>query len=353
MGQYSLKEIAKELGVSRGTLDRVIHNRGGIGSETTDRVQTYLQSIGYKPNRVGRSLARMKEMLLYVSFHDTKNEFFKEIQAGLKAAENEIADFGFKVQFEDVSKSSASQIKCIREAMRNGMSGLALSPYEPDAAFEELVDEIVKSGVPVVTFNNDVVNCGRMAYVGINYYTSGRVAGEVLAKSVKSGSVAILRRSSSYFQNQQRITGFTEVIDSFEHIQVAGSFGGSADYDSAYKNTKRIIDTVPDLHGLLMLNNESDIITATCDAVSDSGLKPFDIVTFDLPSGCQREISNGRITATVCQDPFSQGYYCVKILFKYLLDECRPTKSLYSTRLDVIYKENLDSYNKELYRSFF
>ena len=59
------------------------------------------------------------------------------------------------------------------------------------------------------------------------------------------------------------------------------------------------------------------------------------------------------MTATVCQDPFSQGYYCVKILFKYLSESVVPTRSVYSTRLDVFYRENLDNYGKELYRSFF
>jgi LacI family transcriptional regulator len=350
--QYGLKEIAKELNVSRGTLDRVIHNRGGIGPETTARVLAYLKSIGYKPNKLGRSLARRQQMDIFVSFHDTKNEFFKDVLAGLKAAESEIADFGFKMRYEEVSRNSASQIKLIKEAMRSGAAGLALSPYEPDK-FVGLVDGLVKGGKPVVTFNNDVVNSARMTHVGVNYYTNGRVAGEVLAKAVKSGAVGVIRRSSSYFQNQLRITGFSEVIDSYEDIRLAGSFSGSADYQTAYENIKRVIQSVPDLHGLLLLNNESEIITATCDAIGDSGRKPFDVVTFDLPSACQREIQNGRITATVCQDPFFQGYFCVKILFKFLSDNFIPPKSLYSTRQDVIFKENLDNYTKDLYRSFY
>ena len=76
MKDYSLKEIAQELHVSRGTLDRVIHNRGGISPETTVRVQEFLNRINYRPNKIGRSLARRKLVSLYVSFHDTKGEFF-------------------------------------------------------------------------------------------------------------------------------------------------------------------------------------------------------------------------------------------------------------------------------------
>jgi len=259
MRHNSLKEIARELSVSRGTLDRVIHNRGGISPETTARVQELV----------------------------------------------------------------------------------------------ELVDEIAKSGKPVVTFNNDVISSRRLAHVGSNYRVGGRLAGEVLAKAIKSGAVAVLRRSSSYFQNRERVTVFTEVIDSYEAIRMAGCFGESTDYDSGYRNMKRLLESVPDLRGLFMLNNESDIITATCDAISDSGRKPFDVVTLDLPSAVAREITRGRITATVCQDPFSQGYDGVKILFKYLSENVVPTRSIYSTRLDVFYRENLDNYGFELYRSFF
>ena len=351
MKQYSLKEIARELDVSRGTLDRVIHNRGGISPATTARVQEFLERINYRPNKIGRSLARRKLVRLYISFHDTKAEFFKEVLTGIKAAGDEIADFGFKVEFDEVSRDSAEQLQLVNRAMRGGADALALSPYEPDR-FVELVDEVSRSGKPVVTFNNDVIGSRRIAHVGSNYRAGGRLAGEVLAKSVKTGAVAVLRRSSSYFQNRERVTGFTEVIDSHETIRMEGGFGGSTDYDSAYRNMKRILESVPDLRGLFMLNNEQDIITATCDAIRDSGRKPFDVVTLDLPAAVSQEISKGRITATVCQDPFSQGYYCVKILFKCLSENVVPTRSIYSTRLDVLYRENLDNYGKKLYRSF-
>ena len=351
MREYSLKEIARELNVSRGTLDRVIHNRGGISAETTARVQEFLDRINYRPNRIGQSLARRKLVRLYVSFHDTQAEFFKDIRTGINAAAAEIADFGFNVEFEEVSRDSAAQLNLVREAMRGGADALALSAYEPDH-FVELVDEIARSGKPVVTFNNDVVSSRRMAHVGSNYRAGGRLAGEVLAKAVKSGAVAVLRRSSSYFQNRERVTGFTEVIDSYEAIRMAGCFGGSTDYDSAYQNMARLLETIPDLHGLFMLNNETDIITATCDAIRDSSRTPFDVVTLDLPAAVAREITRGRISATVCQDPFSQGYYAVKILFKILHENVVPSRSIYSTRLDVLYRENLDNYGKELYQTF-
>ena len=47
----TLKEIAERAGVSRGTVDRVMKNRGGVNPETEKRVRRIVEESGYTPNR--------------------------------------------------------------------------------------------------------------------------------------------------------------------------------------------------------------------------------------------------------------------------------------------------------------
>mgnify|MGYP001295840560 CR=1 FL=1 len=53
-------DIAKMAGVSVGTVDRVIHNRGRVSEENRKKVQAILEMVHYQPNLMARSLAASK-----------------------------------------------------------------------------------------------------------------------------------------------------------------------------------------------------------------------------------------------------------------------------------------------------
>jgi ABC-type sugar transport system, periplasmic component len=341
---FTLKDIAKSLNVSRATIDRVIHNRGDIGEETTKKVLDYLQSIDYKPNKVGRSLAKRYDKNIYIIFHDNKNEFYERIRCGIMAAEQEIQDFGFNVHVMDVDKNSEEQIRIIKEIGTMGVDAIAMSPYEPEK-FVDVIDEYMKRKIPVITFNNDVVDSTRLCYVGTNYYKNGRIAGEVMAKHMKYGKVAVLSSKSGYWQNQHRLIGFREVIDTYNDIEMIGPLKKFVDSETSYSNMKGIIESMSDLKGVFILDNYTGIIEGVCKAVGEFAKTKIDIITLDLNSETVKGLNNGQITASICQDPFSQGYYTVKFLFEYLFENKQPKSSLFLTRLDVIYKENLDNYD--------
>jgi LacI family transcriptional regulator len=47
---YTIKDIARMAGVSAGTVDRVMHNRGEVSEATLKKVQKVLKEIDYHPN---------------------------------------------------------------------------------------------------------------------------------------------------------------------------------------------------------------------------------------------------------------------------------------------------------------
>ena len=50
-------DIAKLAGVSPGTVDRVIHNRGRIAPDKKERIEEIIKQLGYRPNIAARLLA--------------------------------------------------------------------------------------------------------------------------------------------------------------------------------------------------------------------------------------------------------------------------------------------------------
>lgn len=53
----TIRKIAEICGVSRGTVDRVLNNRGRVSQENIDKVNRAIQELGYKPNTLGKTLA--------------------------------------------------------------------------------------------------------------------------------------------------------------------------------------------------------------------------------------------------------------------------------------------------------
>ena len=61
----TLQQIAEAAGVSRGTVDRALKNRGRVNAEVAERIRKIAKEMGYQPSRAGRALAMA--CLLYTS----------------------------------------------------------------------------------------------------------------------------------------------------------------------------------------------------------------------------------------------------------------------------------------------
>lgn len=59
----TIKEIAELAGVSRGTVDRVLNNRGSVNPRTARKILEIAQALDYKPNKAGIVLAAQKKNL--------------------------------------------------------------------------------------------------------------------------------------------------------------------------------------------------------------------------------------------------------------------------------------------------
>ena len=54
----TIAEIARKAGVSIGTVDRVLHNRGHVAEQTRQKIQSVIDESNYKPNHFAQQLKK-------------------------------------------------------------------------------------------------------------------------------------------------------------------------------------------------------------------------------------------------------------------------------------------------------
>lgn len=72
----TLQQIAEAAGVSRGTVDRALNNRGRIRPEVEEKIKKIAREMGYQPSRAGRALAMAKRKIRIGVILQYDNSFY-------------------------------------------------------------------------------------------------------------------------------------------------------------------------------------------------------------------------------------------------------------------------------------
>ena len=104
----TLQQIAEAAGVSRGTVDRAMNNRGRINPEVADRIRRIAEEMGYQPNRAGRALAMSKRSItIGVVIQASDTPFMEKVIEGAEDAKAEVERLGADVLIRKIEDFDA------------------------------------------------------------------------------------------------------------------------------------------------------------------------------------------------------------------------------------------------------
>ena len=336
----TIKEIADLAGVSRGTVDRVLNHRGSVNPQTEKRILEIVQALGYKPNKAGIVLAAQKKNLkLGVVLLGKGTVFYDDILAGVRDKAAELDGYNCAVLVRQTEYDLTQQLNAIDELTSEGISGLAISPYN-DNAVREKIDELHARGIPVVTLNTDIENSRRIAYVGSHFYRSGETAGGLMHLITRDEvRIGIISGSQNILCHTERISGFRHVITAYDNIRIIETINNNDDESESYRLTADMLRRHPEINALYFTAGG---VYGGCRAVMDAGrYGEITVITYDMVNTTREFVENGLISATICQQPFLQGYKPLSILFTYLTTGERPPVENDYVAIDIRIKENL------------
>ncbi len=123
MHRVTIKDIAREAGVSAQTVSRAINDRSEIQAETKARILDIAGRMGYHPNSVARSLVSRHTQNIGLVVPDVMNPFFSEIARGIQDAAFES---GYNVFLCNADESLERAISVLHSLEAQRVDGLIL-----------------------------------------------------------------------------------------------------------------------------------------------------------------------------------------------------------------------------------
>ncbi len=311
--KVTVKGLAKAAGVSRGTVDRVLHNRGAVKPEVAERVRQLARELGYVPNRAGRALAAFKTPIrIGAMLASIGNPFFDEVKLGISQAEEEFADLGLEVVLKEVEGYVESRhLEAIDYLVDHGCKALCLHTINTPA-IQAKINELADQGIVVVLLNTEVENVRRLCYVGSNYSLAGATCAGMLSMCRHADPLNILIVSGSHLNlgHNQRIQAFRHELERMQvNFKILGMLESNDSDIEAQKVTADFLKAHPEVNCVYVTGSG---VWGVGSALIAHGDRSIIGIAFDEYYSNRQLLKEDILKFVVCQQPARQGYHAVK-----------------------------------------
>ena len=205
--RIGMKDIARELGVSIGTVDRGLNGKPGISPVTRARVLAFAEQVGYTPNLAARYLQSRRPFRVSVHLPAQIALFWDALREGIREAAAPFAP-GLQLEFHTYARLGDGGVALLERALDEGLDGVIVAPGDP-AALAPLLEEAADRNIPVVCVVMDAPASPRLLSVSADPFTVGAVAGELLARFLPGrGEVAFVTGGRPTQDHADRLRGF-------------------------------------------------------------------------------------------------------------------------------------------------
>ena len=270
----TLKDIAKDLGVSVVTVSKALRNQGSISAQTRARVARRAQELNYQPNWLAQSLVTRRTNMIGLVVPSLGHPFFGDVARALALR---IRSEGYQLVITFCDEDPAVEEEEIELLLARRMDGLVVAscmPADRGAFFEAL--EARK--VPLVLVDRYFPGLDAN-YVGSDDEGIGVLATEHL---IKCGCHRIAHvRGPKTSTGIERLQGYRKALaahglEFLDNYVVAGNSGDARPQDSGYEAMAQLLSVQPLPDGVFCYNDAA--ATGAMKAITDAGLRiPCDI----------------------------------------------------------------------------
>jgi LacI family transcriptional regulator len=316
--QVTIKDIAKEAGVSISTVSRVVNGSLPVKKETKEKVLKAIQKLNYSPDSLARSLRVGYTKTIGIIIPNIANPFFATIVRG---AEDYLRSKGFSIIICNSDNDVKEEEKLFKTLTEKKVDGVLYS------GIGDHVENLATKNIKTV-FIDRVIKENNFSYVCSNNYQGMQNLLEYLYKTNHRKYVFISGKKE-VFSAAERLRAFLDFVEKYKlNYKI---YEAEYTYESGFSAAKKI-KTLPNVivcsndliaYGVIEYLKSKDI-----NVPKDVSVTGYDDITFS-------KMFSPALT-TVSQPIYEMGKTAAKLIFEILTnkDDYIPVK-LFENQLIV------------------
>ena len=248
------------------------------------------------------------EIRIGMVLSNLENPFFQEIKEG--ALERARRD-NVSIEVISADDSPVKELHEIRRFVEEGVDILVVNPTNSHAVSRGVL-LANEAGIPVITLDRESVRGDVASHIGSNNLLGGNLAAEYLRMKLGRGAKVVeLQGNSETTASVNRSRGFDQ--GSQGALDITLRENAAFKRENSYEIMKRVLREEIDVDGVFAHNDESAL--GAVKAIEESG-REIVVVGFDGTDEAEEAILQGRMAATIKQNPYEMGYMGVESAIK-------------------------------------
>lgn len=323
MTELTLEDIAKQAGVSRSTVSRVVNGSPSVSAEVRKRVLKVIQSTGYHPNAAARSLASQRSWMIGLVLPRSVSSFFTDpyfpqLTQGIAYGCN---NHNLTLSLFLVGNKEDEEKITPRISRRGLLDGILIQTTQNE---DKLIGTLVNSSIPSVILGRPFDIEG-VSYIDVDNLSAGANATKHLIR-LGYKRIATITGSKYNTTASDRFEGYSKAMKAANLPLDQALIAGGDDFSetSGYEAMKKLLKASPDA----VFASADMMAIGAMRAIQEAGLRvPEDIAVVgfdDIPMSAQPNI---RLT-TIRQPIMRFGVKAVELLIDLIENGSKPARKL-------------------------
>lgn len=342
---YTIKEIARLAEVSRGTVDRILHQRGNVSKKARQKVEGILKKIDYSPNLIARSLkANKRSTIVAILPSNEKDNYWNQSLNGILEAAKKAKEFNVTIEIKKYDVTNARLFnRLVSELLLTRPDGILLAPLFYQESLDFLV-KCIKANIPYVLFNTHIEDSQSLSFIGQDLFASGRVSADLLdrIKTPDKPVFIIHFDEDPAIANhlKEKEAGFRRYFEEKgNHVAIQTvRLSTRQEHQIDKKMDEIFVNEAPG--GIYVSTSKAHVVAGY---LKRNALQHVPLIGYDLIDQNIDFLKSGEINFLINQNPERQAYLGISYLSDHLVfgKKIEPTNLL---PLDIITEENLAFY---------
>lgn len=306
----SIKDVAKEAGVSIATVSRVLNDIDVVNEETKKKVLEAIKKLGYRPNIVARSLKTQRTRTIGILIPDISNQFYPEIVRGAEDVAN-IYDYNVMLCNSDFDTDKEKEyLRVLKEKMVDGVL------YMSSSLENDILDLINELDVKTVLVETDDKNANLPSVTIDNVKATYEVTKYLIDKDIRDiAFIGVSREDNNAWK--KRFTGYKNALqESNIEFREELTYFHNLKVETGYNGVVEMLNRGVKPQAVVCASDE--IAMGAINALRDNGLRvPEDVSVTGFNDIDLARAFYPKLT-TVHQPMYDMGSVAMRMLIKLI-----------------------------------